>query len=356
MTNPILGKWHKHRQAGACDAQLHLVNGVCFVTLSDTQHQISLKDAEISPRLGNVRRTLNFENLGTFITTDNNAIDALLKKHLQNNNYTHRLESSRKWMLVAIVITIAFVFSLFKWGVPFAGEKIAYIIPDKITKSISKNVMEFLDEHLLESSTLTTQKRQDIRQHFNQKLNKKSTYTLHFRAWNSNENFIANAFALPSGDIVITDELIKLAKNQDEIDAILLHEIAHIIYRHGLQSVVRVSFIATISAVVIGDINAIADVGIGLGSLLIETNYSRNHESEADLFAFKKMLALGIDPQVFIHIMQRISDDKEGNTQDKGLLDYFSSHPNTVERNKIAKKYSLCFQKKTSCDKEIVGN
>lgn len=162
---------------------------------------------------------------------------------------------------------------------------------------------------------------------------------------------------MPSGDVIVTDELIKLAKNQDEIDAILLHEIAHIVYRHGLQSVARASFIATISTVVIGDINAIADIGIGLGSLLIETNYSRDHESEADLFAFKKMSAAGIDPQIFIHIMQRISDDKEVDTQDtqnKKLLGYFSSHPNTVDRNKIAEKYSLCFQKQTSCDQESV--
>ena len=41
------------------------------------------------------------------------------------------------------------------------------------------------------------------------------------------------------------------------------------------------------------------DMGIGLGSALVSSAYSRGHESEADKYAFDKMLKSGIDPKSF---------------------------------------------------------
>lgn len=350
MKNPILGKWHKGLRAKSCDAQLHIVDGEYFIKLADTTHKVLLEDADISSRLGNLERKFTFKNLGVFITTDNDAIDLLLKNRLQQNNHLHQIELSKKWVLTAIFAIVLFVFSMFKWGIPFVSERIAYIIPDDVIQIISKDALGFLDKHLLETTTLSTEKRQNIRQHFEQSLNKEKLYTLHFRSWNVKDDPVANAFALPSGDIVVTDELIRLAKNQDEIDAILLHEIAHVIYRHGLKSVIRTTFIATVVAIILGDTTAVADVGIGLGSVLTNMNYARKHENEADLFAFRKMLIFGIDPQSFADIMKRITNEKTTVNDKKRWTDYFSSHPNTSERNKIAKKYSNCFKKNILCD------
>jgi predicted Zn-dependent protease len=108
-----------------------------------------------------------------------------------------------------------------------------------------------------------------------------------------------------------------------------------------------------------GDNSGVADLGLGLGSLLISSNYSRGHESEADLYAFEKMLVTGIDPQAFSAIMQRMTDyieevepkteespTKENAAENKdetNVLDYLSSHPNTKQRIERAKKFSECF-------------
>ena len=50
---------------------------------------------------------------------------------------------------------------------------------------------------------------------------------------------IPNALAFPSGDIVLTDKFVQLSKNQDEIDSVLLHEMGHVVHRHGLEMLIE---------------------------------------------------------------------------------------------------------------------
>ncbi len=102
-----------------------------------------------------------------------------------------------------------------------------------------------------------------------------------------------------------------------------------------------------------GDNSAIVDTGLGLGSAMVSNHYSRSHETEADQYAFNKMLAAGMDPKSFTDILSRMtgysSAELESMTEaDYDHADYLSSHPSTPERVAMAKKYSECFQKKLS--------
>jgi len=73
--------------------------------------------------------------------------------------------------------------------------------------------------------------------------------------------------ALPSGDIVLTDKFIELSENQDEIDAVLLHEMGHVIHRHGLEMVIEGTLVTVAGMLIVGDSNGLADMGVELGSL-----------------------------------------------------------------------------------------
>jgi Zn-dependent protease with chaperone function len=194
-------------------------------------------------------------------------------------------------------------------------------------------------------------KKRAIRASFQQKiaqldLPKSTQYRLHFRAWESDDEALANALTLPSGDIILTDALVEIATNLDEINAILLHEVGHVVYRHGLQSLIRGTFIASATVLILGDSSAVVDFGLGLGAALAESQFSKIHETQADLYAFKKMLLLKIDPQSFSKIMKNIETVNTDETQENETSSsYFSSHPSTDKRVEIAQKYSLCFHK-----------
>ena len=278
-----------------------------------------------------------------------------------------------KWVVTGVLVTALFTFGFFKWGVPWASEKIAHALPHKTNELIALNTLKFFDKYLLRKSELKEAQKEDRSgAHFFASLvplgshSKSIKYKLHFRNWPG----IPNALALPSGDIILTDKFVELCSSQDEMDSVILHEIGHVERRHSLETLIESTFITVSIMLVVGDINFLGDMGVGLGSILVSTAYSRDHESEADEFAFKKMLKAGIDPSSFSIIMNRITTHMEGfaakrkkkaekgkgeitetgnnkktKANEDSFWDYLSSHPVTSDRVRLANQYSACFKK-----------
>jgi Zn-dependent protease with chaperone function len=373
----IQGKWHKQGSAAQLGATLRF-NENCFIIEADTNITLisPLDETNISDRLGNVERKLTLIDGSTFTTRDNNAVDGLLKNHKNINGFIHRLESHMAWVVLALLLTLLSSFAFFKWGIPWTSTLIAHALPHKTNELIAAHSLEFLDDYIFSESQLDAEKMQQIREHVKTLLiplddgNKAITYQIHFRRWNQDGDAIPNAFALPSGDIILTDKFVDMSENQNEMDSVLLHEMGHIVHRHTLQMVVESTLVTTIVMMVTGDSNGLADMGLGLGSLLVSSHYSRAHESAADQYAFEKMLKAKIDPLAFSNIMNRMAKVMEGyerrrhnesksvnknaelspnKTPDKQhpndtLMSYISSHPSTAERVRQAEQYSQCFK------------
>lgn len=310
-----------------------------------------ISDLDISPRIGNIERKIKVQKDIIFATKENDLIDKLILKKTKKSNFIHTFESNFFLILLSFIATIIFSFSFIKWGIPYTSKIIAYSLPVKVNKLISTNTLNVLDKYIFKKSILSDKEKLNIESSFkndilsNIKNDENFKYKLHFREWKIEEENIPNAFALPSGDIILTDEFIKLSSNKDEINSVLLHEIAHIKKRHSLQNIISSSFIAFIVMHISGDIQGIADLGIGLGSIFINNGYSKHYESEADSYAFKKMLQLKIDPLSFASILNKMTKKDEEIIKENKVLDYFSSHPTTKKRSNIAKKYSECFKK-----------
>ena len=333
-----------------------------------------LNELAVSDRVANVERKLTLPNGSVFASGDNDAIDKLIGSSKKIHGIIHILESHLVWIMVALVITIGSTIAGFRWGIPLASEAIAHALPYKTNELIATETLSFLDEYTFKPSQLSAPTKQRIRDHFWETLvpldeqHQQIRYALHFRAWDYQDKSIPNAFALPSGDIIVTDQFIKLSQNQAQIDAVLLHEMGHVVRRHALQKLIETTLVGAAIVMISGDSNSTADMGIGLGSLLVSSHYSRNHEYEADAYAFEKMLLAGIDPQGFIDIMERMQHFKNSaQHQQKNshtetvpktqaepafgrIIDYLSSHPSTEKRMQQAKTYSQCFKKElTRC-------
>ena len=364
----ISGKWYAKGSSAQIDATLQLTDDSFVLKVKDgTSYSSLLHTLEVGSRLGNVPRKITLEDGSVFSTPDNDAVDLAFKKQLQGKGLIHTLESNMQWVLISIVLTIVLGFGFFKWGIPWASEKIAHALPHETNEIIASNTLEFLDEYVFEESEISEQKKQKIRAHFESQIvplaasGDEIKYKLHFRLWKNVDLSIPNALALPAGDIILTDKFVELCENQDEMDSVLLHEIGHIEHRHSLTMLIESTFVAVAVMMIVGDSNAFADAGVGLGSLLVSSNYSRGHESQADLFAFEHMLQTKRDPAVFSNIMNRMTDYMQSATgsdkkqkesePESNVLDYLSSHPSTNQRVGIAKQYSECFHKGlTTCE------
>ncbi|UPT78357.1 M48 family metallopeptidase [Sulfurovum sp. XGS-02] len=362
----IQGKWYAQGSAASLDATLAATSEHTYVIKIEngTLYEGKLSALHVGNRLGNTERKITLEDGSIFATKENDFIDHTFKKHLLGNRLIHTLESKMRWVFVALVITVFTTFGFFKWGVPWSSTKIAHLLPHETNELIASHTLDFLDKYIFQKSQIPQSKMEEIRQHFTSKLvplneDKEIHYRLHFRLWSDGNLSIPNALALPSGDIILTDKFVELSKTQDEIDSVLLHEMGHVVHRHTLETVIESTFITVTTMMIVGDSNGLADMGVGLGSLLVSSSYSRGHESEADHYAFEQMLTAKIDPIAFSDIMNRMTsymeisgkNDKNSEVSNEDVLDYLSSHPTTKERVKIAQQYSQCFKKGlTSCE------
>ncbi len=370
----IQGKWYAQGSAASHTARLLSADVEHYILELDngTRSEGALSTLQVGNRLANVERKIILEDGSIFATKENDKVDVLFQKRLKTNGLIYTLESHMGWVVVALFVTILTAFAFFKWGVPWTSKRIAHALPYKTNQLIATNTLEFLDKYMFEKTKLPVNKMEQIRKYFKTNIvplsveDKEITYTLHFRDWSDGSLSIPNAFALPSGDIILTDKFVELCSTQEEMDSVLLHEMGHVVHRHTLEMVIEGTFVSVAVMLIVGDSSGLADMGVGLGSVLVSSAYSRGHESEADRYAFKHMLAANIDPMAFSNIMnrmtaymeeqttakhQKIPKDTKINDSKDSLLDYLSSHPSTQDRVEIARQYSMCFEKGlTECE------
>jgi Zn-dependent protease with chaperone function len=316
-----------------------------------------IRELNVSQRIGNIPRKITLPDRSLFETTDNDAVDELLVAtghNARRAGVLHLLESRWQWIAAALLITLFTGYATVRWGMPWTSRELAFAMPASAAGIISEQTLEILDRSVLEKSRLPAAEQQRIRGRFETVLlplqHENFRYRLHFRRMSG----IPNAFALPAGDIIVTDRLIELADNQEEIDAVLLHEVGHVVHRHGLQQVLHSSLLTLAIIAISGDVSATSNVAVALPVFLLQSHYSREDEAEADRYAFERMAEAGIDPVHFSTILEKISrapdsqsnsEDGNGDRQhDADLLKYLSTHPSTPERRLQAERYSRKFR------------
>ena len=129
----------------------------------------------------------------------------------------------------------------------------------------------------------------------------------------------------------MTDALVKLARNDDQISAVLAHEIGHVRHRHGLRMSLQAAGLAALAAALFGDATSITSLATMLPTALLQNGYSRELEAEADDYAFQRLKEIGLSPKAFAEIMLLLEKDHKRRSGGESK-DYFSTHPATAKR------------------------
>ena len=149
-----------------------------------------------------------------------------------------------------------------------------------------------------------------------------------------------NAFALPGGYVYVSRGLLATALREDELAAVIGHEIGHVAGRHTVQRVTA----ATPFAIVLGLPAAIVGtVSKSLGAILafpgrvtgglVLAKRGRNQEREADRTGMQLAAAAGWDPSALGDILDRMEElDQLAREGEIVRPSYFDSHPTTEER------------------------
>jgi predicted Zn-dependent protease len=145
-----------------------------------------------------------------------------------------------------------------------------------------------------------------------------------------------NAFALPGGYIYVCTGLRKVAQTDDELAAVLAHEITHAEEHHYAQQYKKAStrgLILGIGAMVAGLPN-LAQQALGILDFSMTQKYSRGHELQADELGMQRMARAGFNPDGMITLLEKLAAENAGGSR---LDRWFASHPDGPKRVAAAK-------------------
>jgi predicted Zn-dependent protease len=158
----------------------------------------------------------------------------------------------------------------------------------------------------------------------------------HFMILDSND---INAFAAPGGLIFVTRGMLRICKNEDEIAAVLAHEIAHVELKHGIQAIEKsrrtealrilaIEGTKTLGGRELADLTSTFENSIGdITSTMINKGYSRGFERGADAAAVKMLSRIGYNPAALAEMLREMEKKLK-----PGGPDFAKTHPSPASR------------------------
>lgn len=150
-----------------------------------------------------------------------------------------------------------------------------------------------------------------------------------------------NAYACPGGIIFINKGLLKILKNEDQLAAVLGHEITHVAHRHSINELKKAQWtkLGFYAAAEVGKqyssnevgqiVNQFQGVVSDVAKKVLEAGYSKGDEKNADENGMRFAYAVGYNPNEAIDFFKEL--DAQGIGQSSGP---FSSHPKVEARIK----------------------
>ena len=290
--------------------------------------RVTRDDLRIPARLGNSPRYLHLPDGARCETSDHEAVNVAFAT---TGGLVHALERNWALVAVAVVITLGFLWVGFEYGLPTLARHTAHAIPPEMEAQMGAQSMAALDAQFLKHTRLMEVDRERVRAAYarvSESLAKPMRTRLELRR---SETLGANAFALPSGIVVMTDEMVELAASDDQIAAVLAHELGHVHHRHVMRSILQNSVAALLVATLLGDVTSVTGLAASIPTFLVEQRYSREFEYEADAFALDWMRSQGVPDEEFAAILEALHNEHGGGSDDD-LSQYLSTHPSIVER------------------------
>ena len=251
-----------------------------------------------------------------------------------------RLQQSWRGVTASLVAVVFCLFVLWHWGLPWGSQALLAVTPISVDQAAGEIAMRAIDEEWMRPTELPAEQQAALRQALDQLLRQSlgaqtPPYELVFRK----SKIGPNAFALPGGTMVMTDEMVELVDNDEAVLlGVLAHELGHVQHRHGMRMLIQGSAVGLIAGLVWGDASGLlATVPIVLG----QASYSRDAERQADQFAADVLVAARRPPSVMVRLFERLEESKKkersGDNPWSAVGIAFSSHPADEERIRFFK-------------------
>lgn len=312
----LQGIWFDGKTSASQLVELHMSDAgeVSVIRVSDQTLLASapFSAVDVKSRVGNTPRYLYFPDGEKCETRDHAIIDQWLKSYRPSlkNSLAHKLETHSYFVALTLVLVIAFSWVTVVYGLPTASRYIAFHLPQKVMDRAATETLQLLDKIHLKPTKLDEETRARVLKHFAPAIAQNSDLRINV-IFRGGGDIGANAFALPDGTVLFTDEIVHLAKNDDELLSVLAHEIGHVKYRHSLRALIQGSVVGFAVAMVTGDVSAASNLLAALPVIITNSSYSRDFEREADNNSLVFLDANHIERHYFVDLMERLTYQAE---------------------------------------------
>ena len=349
------------RSSGRRRVEVVVAAGRAVLRGDGVEAEYAVGELRVLPRLGSTPHRIELPDGGLLVTQE--PIEHALPVP-RAAGLAHRLETRVGFIVLALAGLVVAVGLGYRYGIPWLAREVAFNVPAEMEADIAREGMETLDRHVFKPTSLPAERQEKLRSLFRQLTTAGVVpAAIEFR----NGGFLgANAFALPGGVVVMTDQLVVLLEEEGKIAAVLAHEIGHLEHRHGTRHILQDSISTLVIAAIVGDVSSIGSLVATLPLVLTHTANSREFEREADTFAYGVMKKTGRSPRLLgeaLAALEKASEsgqdecavplEKQEGTEAQGdetkpaqrpsraaRMGYLSTHPATEERIRAAEEAS----------------
>lgn len=295
-----------------------------------------LSKIDVDAPIGSAPRRLTFPDGALFETEDHAGIATLT-----GTTFGEALNYYEAWhpRLIAVCIAvIAAGFIMWRWGLDLMVSAAIAVTPPIFVEQMDKGTLQTIDVTMrAKDSKLDETDKTRVRSLFSNLLAElpaddvnDHNFQLLFRDM---PHVGPNAFALPGGTVIMTDQFVKEFPDENTLAGVLGHEIGHVTERHGLRQTYRSLGLYFLIGFVAGDTGPFLEELLLEGNLLLSLRFSRAHEAAADEFGVSLTDRAGYDPAGLKLFFDKMSE--------KGIEppEWMSTHPNSAERVKQIEGY-----------------
>jgi len=324
------GTYHDGRSSQGHAVRVSVDAGIVHVRGDAIEIAVPASRVRLEPRLGDLPRRLDLpEGASVLMEAAFELPDAEASAPARLEGWVNELEIRWGAALAAAVVVVALLWGGIVYGVPALARVVASRMHPGVERQMGAQALATLDRLALEPSALPEARRTALAARFTTLTQLAGgDYVLEFR---KSPAVGPNAFALPGGTVVLLDELVATARHDDEIAAVLAHEIGHLHGRHTMRHVLQTSAAGIVVAAVLGDVLSVSSYAAALPAFLLEARYSRGFELEADAFGLGLLDQAGIDRAHFVRFLTRMEQEHPS-----GVPGFLSTHPRADERGRAA--------------------
>ncbi len=308
-------------------------------TLHFGSHSAPLARATWPERQRHGQRQILLPGGGLLSFADAMAFDTWAQASGRGDSAIVLWQQSWRLAVLSLVLLVTLLCAGWRWGLPWAVDTAVNALPLSAERSLGEHLLSGLDGDWLKPSKLGAAQQQAWQDRWAAALARaraeggppvSKRFEIHFR--DGGKALGPNAFALPGGDIVITDALLELlADEPDAVVTVLAHELGHVRHRHGLRLLLRAGAVSVVASVIVGDFSTLLAAA---PALLASNAYSRDNEREADFYGRALARAGGADTSRMGVFFARLAK-KHATVDNNPVAIAIATHPADEERVKF---------------------